>query len=94
MEPCIDEPKTLIEKQPLENAPPLDPTVQTSPQQESRAQSSSIPSLSDNGKDPEKLLPKTTIENKDPDKNGSSNEAGVDSDLVGEGLSNFTSCKC
>jgi len=94
MEPNIDEPITLIEKQPLENAPPLDPTAQTLPQHQSPAQSSSIPNLSDNGKDPEKLLPKITIENKDPDKNGSSNEAGVDSDLVGERLSNFTSCTC
>jgi hypothetical protein len=102
MAPSIDEPTTLPEKLPLENekrnmidnAISLQSTVHISSQQESRAESPSSPSLSDPGKDPEKGIPQTTIENKDSGKSGSENEAEMDLDLVSGKIFDSTSHTC
>lgn len=88
MEPSIDEPRALVEKQPLENercdmvdtATSLYPALQTSSKQETWG----IPPFSSRSseKDPEKEPPQTTIENIYTDKTESENEADGDPDLV------------
>ena len=98
MEPSIDKPKTLLKKQPLETERHdmvdtpilLHPAVQTSSRQESQGISSLLPTLSDSGKDPEKGLPQTIIENKYSDKTESENEVDADPDLVSGRISGFT----
>ncbi len=96
MDPDSGEPKPLSEKQrnglgkrDTEIATSVEPTVRKSSQQTSREGSLSLPSPSD----PEKGLPRTTIERKDSDNPESKIEAEVDPDLV-SGRTFAPDCAC